>query len=347
MQKSDNKSSPILVTGATGYIASHLIKILLERDFQVRGTIRSLANKSKYQFLYDLVPSKIHNLTLVEADLVDKASWSAAVEGCQFIFHVASPLPPTFASVDENELIKPAVEGTLNVLEAAVAKGAKKVVVTSSSTTVFIGHANRVTTEEDWSIEAYCDSYSKSKLKAEQAAWKFYEEHKDQIQVTVINPVLIMGPVLAKQNGASEALGREILNGGFPGAIDVGLSVVDVRDTAECHYQAMFNDKVNGQRVLCSADTKPLGEIIGYMKKEFGKYGYDIKDQPISAEDVLKSGHELSRDYAPLSGMRLIASNKRSVEDLGMKYRSVEETVVDMGYSMIEHGVVDDKIKSK
>lgn len=345
--QNNNNSAPILVTGATGYVASHLIKLLLEKDHKVRGTIRSLANRSKYQFLYDLVPSKSHNLSLVEADLTDKSSWPAIVEGCQYIFHVASPLPTSFSSVDENELIKPAVEGTLNVLEAAVAKGAKKVVVTSSCVTILIGNTNRLTTEEDWSNEAYCQGYSKSKVLSEKAAWKFYEEHKTQIQMTVVNPILVLGPVLTKQNGASEALGREILNGDFPGALDLGLGVVDVRDVAECHYRAMFNDKVNGQRLICCADTKPLAEIIGYMKKEFGKYGYKINDQLMSAEEALKSENQTIKEYAPLSGNNFLASNKRTVEELGMKYLSIEKTMIDMGYSLIEHGIVADKIKNK
>ena len=130
-----NKNIPVLVTGASGYIASHLIKILLERGHKVRGTVRSLSNRSKYEFLYRLAPEKNDNLTLVEADLTDRASWPAAVEGCEYIFHIASPIPP-YVPKDENELIGPAVAGTVNVLEAAAEKGAKKVVVT-------IGRRNR------------------------------------------------------------------------------------------------------------------------------------------------------------------------------------------------------------
>lgn len=346
MENKNNKSSPILVTGATGYLASHLIKLLLQKDYKVRGTIRSLANKDKYQFLYDLVPSKKDNLTLVEADLTTKSSWSAAIEGCQFIFHMASPLPST-APKDENEVIVPAVEGTVNVLEAALAKGAKKVVVTSSCLSILVGNAQKVCTEEDWANEAYCSPYAKSKVKAEKAAWQFYEEHKGRIQMTVVNPILVLGPVLTKHGGASEAFIRDVLNGDFPGAMDIGLGIVDVRDVAECHYRVMFSDKTNGQRVACSSETKSVGQVIGYLKKEFGKYGYKIQDQPVTAEDAKKSRSDTAHEYAPLVGMNLRVDNGRSVKELGMKYIPVEKTLVDMGYSLIKNGIVSDKTQNK
>jgi len=145
-------NTPLLVTGATGYLASHIIKLLLQQGYKVRGTVRSLANKDKYQFLYDLIPEKKQNLELAEADLTDKASWGKAVEGIEYIFHVASPIPP-YIPKDEMEIIRPAIDGTLNVLEAAVQKGAKKVVVTSSCLAIFVGNAGRVLTEDDWSKE--------------------------------------------------------------------------------------------------------------------------------------------------------------------------------------------------
>lgn len=124
-----NIDSPILVTGTSGYLASHLIKLPLERGFKVCGSIRSLANKAKYQYLYDLVPAKNDNLTFVDAELTNKESWLKAVEGCQYVFHIATHMPRG-SPKDENEVIIPAVEGTLNVLEASLEKGVKEVLVT-------------------------------------------------------------------------------------------------------------------------------------------------------------------------------------------------------------------------
>lgn len=174
-------TAPILVTGASGYLASHLIKLLLENGYKVRGTIRSLASKAKYQFLYNLVAEKNGNLELLEANLSEKACWSTAVEGCEYVFHVASPVPP-YVPKDEMELIGPAIAGAENVLEAALAKNVKKVVMTSSCQAIYFGNEGKTVTEEDWSVEEKCPAYPKSKLKAEKAAWKFYEEYKDKLR---------------------------------------------------------------------------------------------------------------------------------------------------------------------
>lgn len=141
-------NKPILVTGATGYLASHIIKQLLETNHLVKGTVRSLINKEKYQFLYDKCPNS-KNLTLVEAELTNKNSWLDAVENCDYIIHVASPIPP-YNPKNENDIITPAVEGTLNVLEAAVTKGVKKVVVTSSGLAIILGNEHKICREEDW-----------------------------------------------------------------------------------------------------------------------------------------------------------------------------------------------------
>jgi dihydroflavonol-4-reductase len=156
-------TAPILVTGASGYLASHLIKLLLEKGYKVRGTVRSLANKAKYQFLYDLVPEKNDNLELAEANLSEKACWLTAVKGYEYVLHVASPVPP-YVPKDEMELIGPAVAGAENVLEAALAKNIKKVVMTSSCQAIYFGNEGKTVTEEDWSVEEKCPAYPKSKL---------------------------------------------------------------------------------------------------------------------------------------------------------------------------------------
>ena len=242
--------TPIFVSGATGYLASHIIKLLLEQDFQVRGSVRSLSNTEKHSFLFSLVPSKSQNLILVEADLTNEESWIKALEGCEYVIHTASPIPP-YVPKDENDLIIPSVNGTRNVFLAAVKNKCKKIIHTSSGLTICIGNGGKLCNEGDWSDASKCFHYAKSKFLSEKKVWELFEEFKEQIQLTVINPTLIFGPTFTKHNNASEALIAAILNGDFPGVPceDVGYAAVDVRDAALAHVNALFREESNGKRL--------------------------------------------------------------------------------------------------
>jgi len=336
--------APVLVTGASGYIASHLIKLLLENGFKVRGSVRSVSNKAKYQFLYDLVPEKKDNLTLVEAELTNKESWLKAVEGCQYVFHVASPIPPSVPK-DENDLIIPAVEGTLNVLEAAVQKGVKKVVVTSSCLTVVIGlPPGKVGTEEDWSKEEYCAAYPKSKVRAEKAAWDFYEKNKDKIEVATVLPSLVFGPIFTKHGNSSETMIAEIMKGTYPGVMDVGFAVVDVRDVAVAHFNAMFKEGTAGKRYINAGHCVAFEEVFKVLKGYLEPYGYHINDKHVTAEEVVASGNAVAQRNVPLIGRKMLVNNERSKQELGMTYLPFDQTVKDMAHSLIKQGVVEDKL---
>ena len=346
METQSKTPSPLLVTGATGYLASHLIKILLEKGYKVRGTVRSLAKKEKYEFLYSLVPEKKNNLELVEADLTDKASWPRVIEGVEYVFHIASPISASVPK-DEMEIITPAVEGTLNVLEAAVEKKVKKVIVTSSCLAIFLGNNGKLCTEDDWGNEAIAKPYPKSKILAEKAAWDFYEKNKDKIDITVVNPALILGPQFTKHGNSSETLIAEMLRGVYPGVMNVGLCFVDVRDAAEAHYKAMFTPGTTGKRYICTSGVFKIEEIVGALKSEFEKYGYKINDKKVTAEEVKASGVEVAQIHVPLINNDLRLNNERGIKELGLKYHTLKEMVVDMGYSLIKQGVVEDKTGRK
>ena len=339
-------STPILVTGATGYVASHCIKLLLERGYKVRGTVRSLANNEKYQFLYDLVPESRENLTLVEANLSDAQSWPAVVEGCEYILHIASPIPP-YIPKDENEIIKPAVDGTLNVLNSALEKKAKKVVITSSCLAVWIGNGLKVVDENDWAVLEYCHHYPKSKVLAEKAAWEFYENNKDKIAVTVVNPSLVFGPTFTKHGNSSETLMAEIFKGSFPGIPDpeITWAIVDVRDAAEGHLKALFKKEADGRRYILSGWNLNVTETIDILKGEFEKFGYILPSKKITAEEIKASGNPIALRSASMMGQKINFTNERSIKELGLEYRNKETTIIDMGYSLIKNGVVEDKRK--
>ena len=336
-------SSPILVTGATGFISSHLISILLQKGYKVRGTVRSLANTDKSRFLYHLVPEKNDNLELAEVDLSVKSNWLAAVEGCEYIFHVASPIPP-YVPKDEMEIIGPAVAGTINMLEAAIEKKVKKAVITSSVLAMSFGNEEEVITEEDWSDESVSPAYPKSKVRAEKAGWKIYEENKDKIQLTVVNPNLVLGPIFTRHGNSSETFIADIMNGVFPGIMDVKLGIVDVREVAQAHYNAMFNENTTGRRYICAAEGLHQEEIFSILREEFGKVGYEIPTKHVTKEEVEASGNKIAQRNVANIGKEIKFNNERSIKELNITYRPVKQTIIDMGYSLIKQGVVPNKI---
>lgn len=193
----------VLVTGATGYIASHVINELLQRGYEVVGTVRSLAKKEKYAFLLDLPHAK-ERLTLREADLLDPQSWDTALQGIESVLHVASPIPPGVPK-DENELIKPAVEGTKNVISASLRQHVKILVFTSSCLTIGVRSDGKVPNEEDWSDPNLLHHYPKSKYLAEKAFWEEAEKHKDELEFVSILPSLVLGPAFAVHGNSTEA----------------------------------------------------------------------------------------------------------------------------------------------
>jgi nucleoside-diphosphate-sugar epimerase len=343
-----SKTSPILVTGATGYVASHIIKQLLEQGHYVRGTVRSLKNKEKYQFLYDLVPEKSQNLEFAEADLLDTEKWNTAVQGVERILHVASPFP-TASPRDENELIKPAVEGTLNVLNAALQNNVKRVVITSSLAALLYGNEGKTVKPQDWSNEASCSAYSKSKLRAEKAAWDFYEKNKEKIEIATVNPGFILGPVFTASTGSSEQLVKDFISGAFPVVPKINLCVADVRDVADCHIKALFAPNSAGKRYLCSAGSLWMSDMTAILKEEFKQYGYKIPTMEVGKCLMTIAGifDKRVRDNVYEVGHERKADSSLSVEELGVKYRPLKETLVEMGYSLIKIGSVVDKINKK
>ena len=205
------QNTTVLVTGASGYLASRLVLDLLEAGYQVRGTVRSPEKgDSLKSWLAPL--TNIEHLTLVQADLMDDAGWDEATAGCTYAHHVASPFPLTMPE-DEEDLIKPAVEGTRRVLEAAFQNGVRRVVLTSSVAAVSHGHDpnGKPFDESNWSvINGSIGAYPKSKTLAEQAAWDFIDTLADRhpLELTVINPGYILGPVINNRQPTSVALHR-------------------------------------------------------------------------------------------------------------------------------------------
>ena len=271
------------MTGASGFIATHVCKLAAEQTHSVRGTVRSLHNACKIEPLRAAVPQ----IELFEADLLSDEGWSEAMQGCEYVFHVASPFP-LHAPADENDLLRPAVEGTLRVLRAAVAEASvKRVIVTSSVVAISAGHAATATlpaspsagkrwSEEDWSRSEGCEPYPKSKTLAEQAAWNFIIEQQPpgrNLELVTINPSFVLGPTLTKVEGSSTSVIARILRADMPMVPHIQLNCVDVRDVARAHILAM-EKPVAGQRFLLNGFDVWLPEISRVLKDRFEKDGY-------------------------------------------------------------------------
>ena len=346
-----------LVTGANGYIATHVIQQLLSvGKYRVRGTIRSFKNEEKVKALKELVPDAKYPLDLCEADLEMKESWPAAIEGCKYVIHIASPFPSAVPK-HPDYVIRPAVQGTLNVLSSCAESGSvKKVVLTSSIAAIscgLCGHPNRsghVYNEEDWSPETACLPYERSKLYAERAAWDFVDElpDKKKFELVVINPAFVQGPILTNSVGTSVDIVKMLLKGGIPGGFNINFCMVDVRDVAEAHIVAMEKSECNGNRyILASGTSLNFHEIAQILAEEFNRQGYKIGKMKIP-KFVAWFGSFFSdkmKMILPLIGKNVELRNTKMINELGIQPRQAKETVLDTAYSLIEHGLVEKKSK--
>ena len=233
--------SAVLVTGGSGFIASHTILQLLAAGLRVRTTVRSLSREGDVRAMLKNGGSPPGSeagsrLSFVAADLMGDAGWPAAVAGCEYVLHIASPFPSSMPK-DENELIVPARDGALRVLRAARDAGVKRVVMTSSFAAVGYGHGQQeaIFTENDWTDPTQPDvmPYTKSKTLAERAAWDFIAREGAGLELAVVNPVAVFGPVLGPDYATSILLVQKMMDGAVPGVPRLCFGVVDVRDVAE------------------------------------------------------------------------------------------------------------------
>jgi len=217
--------------------------------------------------------------------------------------------------------------------------------VTSSGTAIMFGGADRpIKTEDDWSDESKCPPYPKSKVRAEKAAWKFYEDHKDKVEVTVVNPGLVMGPVFTRHGNSSESLFSDILTGALPGVLEEAKwGPVDVRDVAEAHYRAMFYEGTNGKRYICvPGEVTTTLEMMKELKTELAEDGSRINDKVATPEEIMASSSDAGKRMVLMSknrGSISKMSNERSLQELKMTYIPIKQTALDMARSLIKLGV--------
>lgn len=286
----DNET--VLVTGGTGFLAGHCVLRLARDGYRVRFTVRSVDAAVAAQRSLAAAGAPTESMTFAVADLTADANWAEAVEGCDYVLHVASPSPSPRGPGRSPELMTAPRDGALRVLRAARDAGVRRTVLTSSFAAIGYGHPKSTTrafTERDWT---YAESlgiapYVRSRTLAERAAWAYIEQQGDGMELAVVNPVGIFGPVLGPRLAGSVAIIKAMLDGDLPRTPRLWTSVVDVRDVADLHVRAMTSPKAAGERFLAAAgDAISFHHIAQTLRDRLGADASRVPDRDMSSAYV-------------------------------------------------------------
>ena len=348
--------SKVLVTGGSGFIGSHSILQLLEAGHEVRTTVRNLKREGDVHAMLKQGGLEggfdARRLSFAAADLEQDAGWAEAVAGCEFVLHVASPLP---AGEPENEddLIRPAREGTLRVLRAARNAGVKRVVLTSSFAAIGYGHPQQTAPfdETSWTKPEGNDvsAYVKSKALAERAAWDFMNSEGGRMELSVVNPVAVFGPVLGPDYSTSILLVQRMMDGALPGTPKLWFGAVDVRDVANLHLRAMTHPAARGERFLATAGNfLSMLDVARVLKQNLGAAARRVPSREVPNWLVRLAS---LRDPAikliiPELGKRKDGTNAKARRVLGWAPRSREESILATAESLMRLGLLKDSPKA-
>jgi len=328
-------SRPVCVTGASGFIAAHIVRTLLARGYRVRGTVRDPGRQAGLSSLTNL-PGAAERLELVKGELLDARDWDAAVAGCDCVVHTASPYQIDAAD-PQRDLVQPAVRGTRHVLDACLWAGVKRVVLTSSMAAVTDEpDSRRVLTEADWNTTSTLgrNPYYFSKVLAEREAWKMVDDEKAPFELVVINPYLVLGPSLSPGTNSSTQIFVNLANGAYPAIPALTWGCVDVRDVAEAHVRALETPSASG-RYLCVNENLSVRDMVGFMR-EFGVQG---RMPTVGMDNALGTAFLRVYSYLQPKGIgSYLRSHLGGVpaydtakirRELGLEFRPVRETVLD------------------
>jgi nucleoside-diphosphate-sugar epimerase len=346
---SNPRNELILITGGSGFVAAHCILQCLTVGYNVRTTLRSSSREADVRAMLEASSCpNLNRLSFIIADLKRDEGWTEAVEGCTYVLHIASPFPPG-APKHEDELIVPARDGTLRVLKAAAAAGAKRVVLTSSFAAIGYGHIDHAKdtpfTEAMWTNPdgPGVNAYIRSKCLAERAAWDYVKQDDVSLELATICPTGIYGPVMGKDFATSVQLVERLMNGSLPGCPQLNFGIVDVRDVADLHMRAMLDPKAAGERFLCvSPPSMTVLEMSLTLRKELGDKAKKCPTRNLP-NILLRAIAFFDKTVAliiPELGGFKDMSNEKARTVLGWEPRSATEALVATAESLVQFGVL-------
>jgi dihydroflavonol-4-reductase len=333
----------VLVTGGSGFIGSHAIVQLLNAGHRVRATVRDLKRAPDVRAMLKQGGAQANDrVSFFAADLQNDDGWAAAAAGCDCVLHVASPFP-AYVPKHEDELIVPAREGALRVLRASRDAGVKRVVLTSSFAAIGYGQRPQDAPfdETNWSDITGNDvtAYVKSKTLAERAAWDFIAREGRALELAVVNPVAVFGPVLGPDFSTSVLLIQRLMSGAIPGSPQLRFGVVDVRDVAELHIRAMTHAAAKGERFLAvSGDFMLIQDIAKVLKNRMGEAGNKVptRQLPNWLVRIAALRDPAIKQILPELGKLKNGSGEKARRLLGWVPRSREEAIISTAESLLD-----------
>lgn len=335
----------VLLTGISGFLGGHVALELLRTGYSVRGSVRNRAKAGKVLDTLARHGADVSRVEIVELDLLSDTGWDAAVSGCRYVQHVASPFVIEQPR-DRNELIRPAVEGTRRALTTALANGVERVVITSSIAAIVYGHAptTRTFTEADWSnLDGRpMAAYPESKTRAEHEAWRIADSFDARNRLAVINPSAIMGPLLDDDPGTSGLLIGRLLDGSIPGTPKMTFSIIDVRDVAAAQVAAMAAPSAAGHRHILSDREMTLHQMALAIRDGLDRPGLRVPGFELPSWLVRIVGlfdRQIRDNVAELDNVRAV-NGDRGRQLIGRKTIPAPEAIVATAESLFEHGLV-------
>ena len=334
----------ILVTGISGFIAKHCAVELIRHGYKVRGTLRSLSKADEVNATLAKHAGKAE-ISFVEADLGADKGWDEAAKGAYGVLHVASPFPVAQPK-DEDELIRPAVDGTMRVLKAAIANSAVRFVQTSSSVAVMYGHPKErasAFTEADWSnLEGPgISAYAKSKTLAERVARDHIALTNPDIHFSTVNPGFVLGPLLDRDMGTSGEVIQMFLKGKYPGCPKLSFATVDVRDIAKMPRLALETPEPSGGRYIGVSETAWFIDMMRPIKARLGEKARKVprRELPNFMIRLIGTFDAAARGIVPELGYYMEVDNSRTRKALGMEFIPVTESAPAMAQSLVDLGL--------
>ena len=337
----------VLLTGASGFIGKHITLRLLTDGYEVRASVRSDAKANEVrEAMTAHLPAGFElakKLSFVTLDLESDAGWADAIKGVDVLIHSASPFPIA-SPKDENDLLRPAVEGTLRAMKAAHAEGVKRVILTSSVAAIYGNDLPAGKTEFDETIWSDPEhpvgrvAYTKSKTLAEKAAWDYIAAEAPEIELTTVNPVLVAGTPLDKHFGASVSVVERILSGKDPVLPDLSFSIVDVKDVAAMHVKAISIDASKGKRFVASAGNRTFVQIAKTLKAAFPGRKITTTQAPSFLIRFLALFDGEIKAVLPTLGKHIGVNSTQAQKVLGIDFIPVETSIVDSAKYLIENG---------